>query len=193
MDDQTPGSYERKRVAVSRGHLPRLGPAHYRGDATVHWTFTITRRATGWLTPPFHERWREVLLHTCARYDLLCPVYVLMPDHAHLMLMGVNSAGSNQRTAVAFFRKHTRASLAPHDWQHQAHDHVLREDERQQCAFTQVGHYIAENPVRASLCTQPADWPYLGCMLPGYPDITPHESNYWEIFWRIRTRCLKAH
>ena len=109
------GSHEHQRVeASSRSNLPRLAPECYRGTAVVHWTFTVHQRAAGWLTSAFHAKWREILLHTCARYELLCPTYVLMPDHVHLLLMGIDEQGSDQRTAIAFLRKHTRPALHPH-------------------------------------------------------------------------------
>ncbi len=156
----------------------------------VHWTFTVSRRATGWLTPAFHSTWREILLHACARYELLCPAYVLMPDHAHLMLIGLNEILSDQRTAIAFIRKHTAGALAPHKWQRQAHDHILRKEERLQEAFSKTCHYIAANPVRKNLCADPAAWPYLGCIAPGYPDLSPTQPDYWDLFWRIHAHLL---
>ena len=62
-------------------HLPRLDPEHYRGFAAVLWTITFERRARGWLDPPFHAAFRELLLHVAAREQLFCPAYVLMPAH----------------------------------------------------------------------------------------------------------------
>jgi hypothetical protein len=95
----------------------------------VHWTLTLDHRATGWLTPGFHHTWQLTLLHASARYGLACPCYVLMPDHIHLIWLGLRD-DADQRTAIGFLRKHLRPALAPHDWQKQAHDHVLRDVER---------------------------------------------------------------
>ena len=67
-------------------HLPRLAPEAYRGFAVVQWTLTLERRATGWLDDRFHLHFRELLLHAAAREGLFCPVYVLMPDHMHLLV-----------------------------------------------------------------------------------------------------------
>ncbi|WP_221032824.1 hypothetical protein [Actomonas aquatica] len=161
--------------------------------ATVHWTFVVERRATGWLNATFHARWREALLHACCRYELLCPIYVLMPDHTHLLLMGLNEQGSDQRTAIAFLRGHTKHALEPQTWQHQAHDHVLRPAERQRNAFAKACHYVAKNPVRQSLCDLATDWPYLGNVIPGYPDLPLRDNDHWDRFWRIRTKHLAAH
>jgi len=120
--------------------------------AFILWTPTIENRATGWLTPPFHDQWRHILLHTCARYELLCPAYVLMPDHAHLIWIGLNEISSDQRLAIEFLRKNLRPHLAPAGWQHQAHDHVLTEDERTRGAFLATATYVLENPCEPVSC-----------------------------------------
>jgi hypothetical protein len=118
-------------VAPSRlkGHLPRLALEFYRGQAFVHWTLTIEDRATGWLTETFHQTWRFCLLHTCVRCGLACPAYVLMPDHMHLVCLGL-CGDSDQFPAIEFLRNHLRSALLPAVWQRQAHDHVLNDQER---------------------------------------------------------------
>ena len=57
----------------------------------------------GWLTGPFHEDFRTLLLHACAREQLFCPAYCLMPDHLHLMCLGL-SLDSDQLNATRFLR-----------------------------------------------------------------------------------------
>lgn len=189
MDAPSDSSYERERVG--QRHLPRLAPQFYRGRAFVHWTLTTDNRATGWLTLGFHHTWRLMLLHTCSRYHLACPAYVLMPDHAHLLWLGLDDQCSDQRLAIEFFRKHLRPALAPTQWQNQAHDHVLQEHERERGAFQTVAHYILENPVRAMLTQTQADYAYLGCCIPGYPDLQCIQQDYWEKFWRIYNRLVE--
>jgi len=179
-------------VDVDKGHLPRLAPEFYRGCAFVHWTLTTEHRATGWCTPAFHERWQAILLHTCARYAVACPSYVLMPDHAHLILVGLGDYGLDQLTAVEFLRRHLRPHLAPATWQQQAHDHVLREAEREHGAFQAVAQYILENPVRAGLAATWRDYSCLGCCVPGYPDLDVRRNDYWELFWRIYNRLVET-
>ncbi len=175
-----------------KGHLPRLAPENYRGRAFVHWTLTLERRATGWLDDSFHFRWQLIMLHTTARYEVACPVYVLMPDHMHLIWVGLKEVGSDQCVAIEFFRKHVRPHLAPADWQHQAHDNVLREEDRERDAFRTVAHYILENPVRAGLVPRWQDYRYLGACVPGYPDLNVRRADYWEVFWRIYSRLVES-
>lgn len=178
--------------AVRKRHLPRLAPEYYRGRAFIHWTLTVEDRATGWLTPVLHSTWQIQLLHTCARYDLLCAAYVLMPDHMHLLWLGLDHHGSNQRVAIEFLRQHLRPHLAPADWQQQAHDHVLREHERRPDTFLNVAGYILDNPIRAGLVTHRRDWPYTGCCIPGYPDLEVHREGHWELFWRIYNKLADS-
>jgi REP element-mobilizing transposase RayT len=150
----------------------------------------MDHRATGWLTPSFDHAWRLVLLHACARYRLASPAYVLMPDHVHLLWIGLHEE-SDQHVALEFLRKHLRPILAPCDWQRQAYDHVLRPEERLPDAFQRVAHYIMENPVRARLVEQWTTYPYLGCCMPGYPSLDIRAENYWELFWRIHNRMVQ--
>ena len=182
LDRDSLGSCERQRV--EKRHLPRLAPEFYRGRAFVHWTITTEQRATGWLTPVFHTVWRDILLHACARFELLCPAYVLMPDHAHLIWIGLNDRGSDQRLAIEFVRRNLRTHIAPGDWQRQAHDHVLDEAERKHGAFQTVAHYIFENPVRAGLVARWKDYTPVGCCVPGYPEFDVRADDYWARFWR---------
>ena len=70
-------------------------------------------------------------------------------------------------------------------FQHQTHDHVLKEDERRRNAFARVCHYILENPRRAELVTQPGEWKFSGAVVPGYPTLHPLEDDFWPAFWKL--------
>ena len=175
--------------ARPQGYLPRLASGFYRGLSSVHWTLTIENRATGWLTESFHHRWQLSLLHACARYSLLCPAYVLMPDHMHLIWLGCR-ADSDQRSATEFFRKHLRPALLPAQWQKQPYDHVLDPEERTHEAFVWIANYVLENPVRAQLVARYPDYPYVGSCVPGYPDLDIRAPDYWERFWRVHNYLL---
>ncbi len=194
-------------------HLPRLAPQSYCGDACVHWIHTTKNRTTGWLDLPFHLRFREILTHTLSRNDLVCPVYCLMPDHMHLLWIGIHEERDqcNQRTATRHFRKHLNRLLEGEDpvaevgrlWQNDAqttdthqfqlqrqpYDHVLRDEERERDAFQSVAHYILQNPIRAKLVSEEdvASYPFAGCLVPGYPHLSVHEPDYWDTFWNLIT------
>jgi REP element-mobilizing transposase RayT len=165
-------------------YLPRLSPEFYEGDAAVHWTLTLFDRATGWLTDSFHLKFRELMLHAAAREGLFCPIYCLMPDHIHLIWLGLRR-DTDQRNGMSFLRTRLKSLLAPSKLQSQAHDHVLREEERTRDAFAKVCFYILANPVRAELIRETEIWPFNGAIIPGYPNLHPQEENFWPLFWKL--------
>jgi putative transposase len=169
-------------------HLPRLQPEFYRGDAAVHWTLTLFDHGKGWLNDSFHHHFRELLFHVAAREGLFCPVYCLMPDHMHLLWLGLRP-DTDQRNGMSFLRTHLKPLLAPHQFQPQPYDHVLREEERKRGAFAKICFYILDNLVRAGLVETPQDWPFSGAVLPGYPTLRPLAEDFWPTFWKIFHDC----
>ncbi len=165
-------------------NLPRLPREHYQGDAVVFWTLTTFDKTKGWLTPSFHQRFRELLLHAASREGLVCPIYCLMPDHLHLVWMGLRR-DTDQINGMTFLRTYLEPELAPAKFQPQAQDEVLREEQRKRNAFAKVCFYIAANPVEEELTAQVEDWPFTGCVVPGYPKLNPLVEDYWPKFWRI--------
>ena len=140
-------------------YLPRLERENYQGGGVIHWTMPIALRGAGWLNERFHLQFREIMLHAAAREGLFCPTYCLMPDHIHLLWMGLRR-DSDQRNGMKFLREHLAPALRPHRFQHQAHDHVLREEERKRDAFARICFCILANPMRAKLITESGTWPY---------------------------------
>lgn len=173
-------------------HLPRLPQEYYQAFAAVLWTITLELRATGWLDAAFHTQFRELLLHAAAREGLFCPVYVLMPDHIHLLWMGLRLS-SDQRNAMRFLRRFLQVELTrrdapghpPRRLQKQSHDSVLREEARKRGAFASTCFYILNNPVRAERVAHPRDWPWLGAIVPGFPDLDPLDEGFWPLFWKL--------
>jgi hypothetical protein len=147
---------------------------------------TLESRAIGWLDSLAHARVRELLCHALSRYQIVCPVYCLMPDHLHLLLIGWNEH-SDQRRAVALLRTAWNAELrrGGRSLQRQSYDHVLRDAERAHGAFVANASYVLANPERANVVANWCDYPYLGSMVPGYPIIDPRAPDFWERFWQI--------
>ena len=168
-----------------KGNLPRLEKDVYQGHAVVFWTNTVEERARVWLTKEFHSSFRELLIHAAAREELFCPAYCLMPDHLHLIWMGMRRE-SDQLNAMKFLRTQLEPALGGgRVWQHQPHDHVLREKERMRNAFASFCFYTLANPVRAELVKSEKEWPYSGAVVPGYPTLHPLADGYWELFWKL--------
>ena len=174
-----------------RARLPRLDPGFYQGRAVGHWTMAIQDRATGWLDERFHLRLREILVHVAVRYHLVFPVYCLMPDHAHFLVMGCGSI-SDQRLGIRMLRRFFTLFLpAGIALQRQAHDHMLREAERERAAFENLAGYILQNPLRAGLVEQVEAYAYCGSVVPGYPSLDPRQDRFWESFW-LAYECVAS-
>lgn len=91
-------------MSQEHAYLRRLPPEYYRGRAVVHWSMTMENRKSGWLIPIFYYQFREILTHTAFRYGLACPIYCCMPDHIHLLWMGVVES-CDQRLVARYFRE----------------------------------------------------------------------------------------
>ena len=171
------------------GRLSRLAPENYRGRAFVHWSMAIEQRATGWLDPLHHAKLREGLCHALGRYGVLCPAYCLMPDHAHFLWVGWCES-SDQKRAMALFRGAWNRELGRggHELQRQAYDKVSGEEQRDHGAFVAVAHYVLANPSRAGLAEDWRAYPFIGALVPGYPNMDPRDDDFWERFWRIYER-----
>jgi len=170
-------------MRASKSKLPRLSDEFYQGRAYVFWTHTTEHRRKLPLNTSFSTQFRENLLHSCARYDLLAPVYVCMPDHIHLLWIGY-AEGSDQKNANKFLRRQLRTHLGNVDWQRQAHDHVLREKERQRGNLEDTIQYICKNPERAGIVDDWRKYPHLGTMIPGYPEIDVRKEDFTEKLWK---------
>jgi putative transposase len=175
-------------------YLRRLPREYYRGQAYVHWSLTIQDRRVGWLTPAFYYKFRELLTHATFRYGFTCPIYCCMPDHFHLMWLGLFD-GTDQLNAMKFLRRQLNAVLSRVNFelQQQAYDNVLSESERERSAFETVCEYIARNPERKGLVPPDAfaQYKFTDCLIPGAPDVHLFADNYWDIFWRIYTSTIK--
>ena len=78
---------------------------------------------------------------------------LLMPDHLHA-LIGIDGRDSLSQLIRDY--KRITAKLSGVEWQRNFFDHRLRHDE----SLTEKFAYICQNPVRAGLIQNEADWPY---------------------------------
>ena len=110
-----------------------------------------------------------------------------MPDHLHLLWIGTRD-NCDQRVAMRYFRKQLNLILEKLKvkLQLQPYDHVLTDEARERDGFENVAEYIARNPERRGLVPVDAfaSYPYAGCLIPGYPELKPFESDYWDRMWR---------
>jgi len=115
-----------------------------------------------------------------------------MPDHLHLVWMGIRHE-SDQLNAMKFLRTELEPALGQNrEWQHQPHDHLLREEERKRNAFAATCYYVLENPPRADLVKVSQDWPFSGAIVPGFPRLNPFHKDFWELFWKLYIAAREA-
>ncbi|HEY5314578.1 MAG TPA: hypothetical protein VIK18_18745 [Pirellulales bacterium] len=180
---------------TQRDYLRRLPARHYQGRAFMHWSMTIEKRKTGWLTSSLHEKLREILVHATFRYGMCCPLYCCMPDHIHMLWVGIRER-CDQRNAARFVREQLNIQLVRLgvELQKQAYDHVLGDEDRQETTFATVAEYIARDPERAQLVPEGSfrDYPYTGCLVPGYPALSPWQDGFWDLFWRLYVRLRES-
>jgi REP-associated tyrosine transposase len=101
------------------------------------------------------------LLRTAAGYGFAVVAYCLMPDHLHTLIEGTH-ADSNCVKCMAMFKQRSAFNHARKHggrlWQEGYFEHVVRNEE--DCVG--ISAYIVANPLRAGLCGELADYPYVG-------------------------------
>ena len=120
-------------------------------------TFNTHKRTRILATDAVHAHFRT-FAENAAQRQIIVGRYVLMPDHAHLFVVGP------REFVLAAWVRMLKLSLSsaitagrPH-WQEGFFDHLLRHDE----SYTEKWEYVRQNPVRAGLAAEPEVWPYGG-------------------------------
>ena len=100
-----------------------------------------------------HGRLRDFIMESLDRYGVWVDSYVLMPEHAHFIVVVSHNA-----IRIGEWVKAIKAVIACREfrWQSGFFDHVLRSDESR----SEKWEYIRMNPVRKGLVSRPEDWPY---------------------------------
>ena len=109
------------------------------------------------------------------------PAYCLMPDHIHLLLEGTTD-DADLREAVRVWKQMVgyawkRRSNRPL-WQGGFHDRVLRERDDTRA----VVRYLLNNPVRAGLVQDAADYPWSGSSHYTFEQLAEHAGE-WNPSW----------
>jgi putative transposase len=103
----------------------------------------------------------DQILRIAVQEAMAIPVYLLMPDHAHLLVDGENDA-ADLKAFMKLAKQHScyqfKKEYRKHLWQDGYYEHVLRDAEKSE----EVIEYIVSNPVRGKLVENPADYPYWG-------------------------------
>ena len=124
------------------------------------------------------EQVHVAFVEYCARasdYGIGVGRYVVMPDHIHLFVCVGTGSTVTLSTWIKGLKRHLDKCLSSLGrqplalpgqelrsfWQPGFHDRLLRHDE----SYKQKWNYVRENPVRAGVVHDAADWPYAGEIL----------------------------
>jgi putative transposase len=141
---------------------PRRLPAFdYTGIQRYFLTICTVDRAACFIAAEAVKLAVDQILRIATQEAMAIPVYLLMPDHAHLLVDGENAAAdltlfmklAKQHSGFEFKKKYGKQL-----WQKGYYEHVLRDAEKSE----EVIEYIVSNPVRGKLVENPDDYPYWG-------------------------------
>jgi putative transposase len=101
------------------------------------------------------------LLRTANDYRVEIVAYCFMPDHVHVLIEGI-AADSDLLKFIRMFRQRSgrrfRKQFGRYLWQEGFFDRFVRSEE----ATRTVVAYIVANPLRAGLCSDVRDYPFVG-------------------------------
>ncbi len=143
--------------AIGRRSLPHDVPPNIRPDPEGEVFFiticTEPRGENQLAIPGIWDALRETIEIRESRSDIHCRLLLAMPDHLHGLFA---FPGDVPMKRAITSLKGWMAKQHGIRWQRDFFDHRLRSWESAQEKAT----YIRQNPVRASLCAKPEDWPY---------------------------------
>ena len=155
----------------------RLPDADYVGRKLVSFTVCERRRSRGLATPAVTGAIRAALESSVAKHHCVVPLYVVMPDHVHLAILGETET-SNARKAMDAFKLRTGRWFRDHrpnlGWQRSYWDHIVRSHESANAHL----RYLAANPCRAGLAEDIYSWPFTGCI--GYDLCDVLHDAFWD-------------
>ncbi len=145
---------------MQRKRPTRLPRDRYVGERTACFDLCIEKRQPVFQSPVVVGAMVERLERAVREQQCVVPVYVFMPDHCHIMVMGLEEQ-SDLLGAIYRFRTLTGKWLQSRSlpsWQQSFWDHVMRVGDDWRNHAT----YLAMNPVRAGLVENFFDYPFLG-------------------------------
>jgi REP element-mobilizing transposase RayT len=160
----------------------RLPHDNYVGKNWFFITLCCAHRRKFFTTPEICDGFLNILRRDATIHFFAVHAYCLMPDHAHLLLEGLEPSSDllrfvkavKAKTSLPFIRR-TAQPL----WQKKFYDHVLRRNDSPDA----VAWYIWMNPIRAGICNRPEEYPLLGSFT-GIWSKTHMPSSAWSPPWQ---------
>lgn len=157
-----------------REKLHRLHPDVYIGERPISFTLCIKDKKRFFTEHNQFKIFQEVLLNELRDFNCSAYVYMFMPDHAHMTLVG-NNSDADMKKCLKMFKQKTGYWLSQNKldikWQKDYYDHILRSEENLDIHIK----YILNNPVRAGMVNFWKQYPYKGS--------TVYDLNEWSEIW----------
>jgi len=139
----------------------RLDKEVYKKYSSISFTINLTADIDSALMDSVFESIESILIETATKYSVILPVYLLMPNHMHLITDTLTEEADSLK-AIKMFKQKTGFEYSQSNprtkWQRSFHDHIIRDDGDM---FEHV-RYILYNPVRKQLVENWKDYKYKG-------------------------------
>lgn len=149
------------------GHLQAFS---YTGLHRYSLTFCTHHRRHLFVSEPVVTLVLSQISRAAVEQEFAIVAYCFMPDHVHLLVEGRSEASDCKRLIARakqysgyYYSKQFRGTL----WQRYGFEHVLRDEE-----LTSVdARHILNNPIRAGLVRDLADYPFAGSLVYDLKDL----------------------
>jgi putative transposase len=139
----------------------RLPLEYYRGKAVVSFSICLKNRVCLFNDSEIVKGFIAILKDVINSEECLVPVYCFMPDHLHLLIIGLTD-NADLLKIVAKFKQKTGYWLAGQKkeagWQKDFYDQVIRTND----SINAHIRYILDNPVRKGIVDLWPDYPHIG-------------------------------
>ncbi len=149
----------------------RLPKKHYHGPCIVAFTAVVGNRIKAFRDRSVATAMEHILREAVAHYECELEIYVLMPDHLHVIVSTPRLTG-DPLSAMKRFKQRSNYWLARHcpgiRWQKDFYDRIVRTSSE----LMNHMRYVINNPVRAGLVDTWRAYRYLGS--------TVHDLEMWD-------------
>jgi REP element-mobilizing transposase RayT len=147
-----------------REHPHRLPREAYCGPVIVAFTINTRDRQPHFVDPVIVALTQQALVKTFNDWQGHAGVYVIMPEHVHL-IVSASSQDLNAIDMVTRFKQHTTYCVRHEGhrnfhWQKDFYDEIIRSPRE----YGSQVRYVLRNPVRRGLCEKWEDWPHRGVL-----------------------------
>ena len=140
---------------------PRIPDFDYVGPLAVFFTISTRSRRPAFLDPEIAGYAVDQILQIAEAFEIELSAYCFMPDHVHVLAMGLHDQSETVTMIVRWkqktgywHRQRTREFL----WQPGYWERVLRDEDD----VAQAVRYIVANPLRAGLAIDLTTYPWIG-------------------------------